>query len=60
VLAVRRPIIVPHKTGTKLTSKWDGPYVVREVYANSAYKLVSANGVLVGPMNGKFLKLYHP
>ncbi|XP_012855546.1 PREDICTED: uncharacterized protein LOC105974934 [Erythranthe guttata] len=29
VLAVRRPIIVTHKTGNKFTSKWDGPYVVK-------------------------------
>ena len=28
VLVVRRPIIVFHETGSKFTSKWDGPYAV--------------------------------
>ena len=60
VLAVRRPIIIPHKTGSKFTSKWDGPYVIREAYTNGAYKIVGADGVRVGPINGKFLKLYYP
>ena len=60
VLAVRRPIIIPHKTGSKFTSKWDGPYVVREVYTNGAYRIVGTDGVRVGPINGKFLKLYYP
>ena len=60
VLAVKRPIIIPYKTGSKFTSKWDGPYVVREVYTNDAYRIVGTDGVRVGPINGKFLKLYHP
>ena len=60
VLAVRRPIIVSHKSGSKFTSKWDGPYVVREVYTNGAYKIVGADGVRIGPINGKFLKRYYP
>ena len=59
VLAVRRPIITSRKTGNKFTSKWDGPYVVREVYTNGAYKIVDAEGVRVGPINGKFLKRYY-
>ena len=36
VLAVRKPIITTHRTGNKFTSKWDGPYVVQEVYTNGA------------------------
>ncbi|KAL2937299.1 Gypsy retrotransposon integrase-like protein 1 [Bienertia sinuspersici] len=60
VLAVRRPIITSKKTGSKFTSKWDGPYVVQEVYTNGAYKIVDADGVRVGPINGKFLKRYYP
>lgn len=59
VLAVRRPIITSRKTGNKFTSKWDGPYVVREVYTNGAYKIVDAEGLRVGPINGKFLKRYY-
>jgi len=59
VLAVRRLIIVSHKTGSKFTSKWDGPYVVKEVYTNGAYKIIDADGVRVGPINRKFLKRYY-
>uniref|UniRef100_A0A803M8C3 RNase H type-1 domain-containing protein n=1 Tax=Chenopodium quinoa TaxID=63459 RepID=A0A803M8C3_CHEQI len=42
VLAVSRPIITSRKTGSKFTSKWDGRYVVREVYTNGAYEIVDA------------------
>ncbi|KAI3455106.1 hypothetical protein Pfo_011769 [Paulownia fortunei] len=59
VLAVRRPIITIHRTGNKFTSKWDGPYVVKEVYTNGAYKLVAEDGLRIGPINGKFLKRYY-
>ncbi|XP_074290302.1 uncharacterized protein LOC141617032 [Silene latifolia] len=41
------------------TSKWDGSYVVQEVYTNGAYKIVDEDGVHVGPINGKFLKRYY-
>ena len=60
VLAVRRPIIMTHRTGSKFTSKWEGPYVVHEVYSNGAYKIVDAEGVRVGSINGRFLKRYYP
>jgi len=60
VLAMRRPIIITHRTGNKFTSKWDGPYVVQEVYTNGAYKLVAEDGLRIGPINGKFLKRYYP
>ena len=59
VLALRRPIIMTHKTKSKFTSKWDGPYVVQEVYTNGAYKIVEENGLRIGPINGKFLKRYY-
>ncbi|XP_073119596.1 uncharacterized protein [Henckelia pumila] len=59
VLAVRRPIITTHRTENKFTSKWDGPYVVKEVYTNGAYKLVAEDGLRIGPINGKFLKRYY-
>ena len=45
VLAVRRPIITTHRTENKFTSKWDGPYVIQEVYSNGAYKLVTGDGL---------------
>ncbi|XP_073271456.1 uncharacterized protein [Primulina huaijiensis] len=59
VLAVRRPIITTHRTGNKFTSKWDGSYVVKEVYTNGAYKLVDEDGLRIGSINGKFLKRYY-
>ena len=59
VIAVRRPIITTHRTGNKFTSKWDGPYVVQEVYTNGAYKLIDNDGVRIGPINGKFLKRFY-
>nr|XP_009792388.1 PREDICTED: uncharacterized protein LOC104239453 [Nicotiana sylvestris] len=58
VLVVRRPIITSRKSGGKFTSKWDGPYVVQEAYSSGAYKLVDADGMRIGPINGKFLKRY--
>ena len=33
-----------NKTGSKFTPKWDGPYVVREVYSNGAYMIVDKEG----------------
>ena len=59
VLAVRRPIITTHYTGNKFTSKWDGHYVVQEVYINGAYKLIDNDGVKIDPINGKFLKRFY-
>ena len=59
VLAVWWPIITTHRTGNKFTSKWDGPYVVQEVYTNRAYKLIDNDGVRIGPINGKFLKRFY-
>ncbi|KAA0025449.1 uncharacterized protein E5676_scaffold68G00260 [Cucumis melo var. makuwa] len=40
VLAVRRPIIMTRHTGNKFTPKWDGPYIVKEVFTNGAYKII--------------------
>ncbi|XP_071902614.1 uncharacterized protein [Coffea arabica] len=59
LLAVQRPIILTHGRQRKFTSKWNGPYVVREVYTNGSYKLVVENGLRIGPINGKYLKRYY-
>ncbi|XP_038885779.1 uncharacterized protein LOC120076069 [Benincasa hispida] len=59
VIAVRRPIITTRHTGNKFTPKWDGPYVVKEVYTNGAYKIVDQDGLRIGPINGKFLKKFY-
>ena len=43
----------------KFLSKWDGLYVMQEVYTNGAYKIIDQDGVRVGPINGRFLKQYY-
>ena len=58
VLAVRRPIIFLQKI-KKFVAKWDGPYVVQEVYSSGSYKLVDNDGMKIGPINGKYLKRYY-
>ncbi|KAB2599256.1 hypothetical protein D8674_009527 [Pyrus ussuriensis x Pyrus communis] len=46
VLALRRPIITTHKTKSKFTSKWDGPYVIQEIYTNGAYLIMAEDGTV--------------
>ena len=61
VLAVRRPMVMTHKTKGKFQAKWEGPFVVESVYSNGAYRLANANGdIIMMPINGKFLKRYYP
>ncbi|KAM1996392.1 hypothetical protein ACFX15_029344 [Malus domestica] len=60
VLALRRPIITTHKTKSKFTSKWDGPYIIQEVYTNGAYLIVAKDGLKIGPINDRFWKRYYP
>ena len=58
MLTLRRPIIVTHHTGGNFTPKWEGPYVVYQVYANGAYEVVDGEGFQLGPINDKFLNHY--
>ena len=61
VLAVRRPMVMTHKTKGKFQPKWEGPFVVESVYSNGAYRLITSDGnTLMMPINGKFLKEYYP
>lgn len=60
VLEVHRPIILNKGIGNKFTSKWDGPYVVKEAYSSGTYKIVDQDGVRVDPINAMFLKQYFP
>ncbi|KAA0046774.1 uncharacterized protein E6C27_scaffold216G00580 [Cucumis melo var. makuwa] len=59
VLAIRRPIITMKHTGNKFTPKWDGHYIIKEVYTNGGYKIVDRGGLKVGPINCKFLKKFY-
>jgi len=59
VLVLRRPIVVTHKTKGKFEPKWEGPYVIEQVYDGGAYQLVDQQGARpMPPINGRFLKKY--
>jgi len=61
VLAVRRPMVMTHKTKGKFQPKWEGPFVVESVYSNRAYRLITPDSdTLMMPINDKFLKKYYP
>ena len=52
VLAVRRLMIITHKTKGKFQPKWEGPFVI---------ELITPDGdTLMMPINGRFLKKYYP
>jgi hypothetical protein len=50
------PIIISKLMGNKFLFKWDGSYVVQEVYTNRAYKIIDENELRIGFINEKFLK----
>jgi hypothetical protein len=59
VLVLRRPIVVTHKTKGKFEPKWEGPYIIEQVYDGGAYQLVDGQGERpMPPINGRFLKKY--
>jgi len=61
VLAVRRSMIMTHKTKGKFQPKWEGPFVIEIIYSNRAYYLITPDGdTLMMPINGRFLKNYYP
>jgi len=60
VLAVKRPMIVTHKSRGKFDEKWEGPFIIDTVYSNDAYGLLNQDGDrCLMPVNGKFLKRYY-
>ena len=44
----------------KLERKWVGPWTIVEVQYNGTYKVADHIGVRTQPINGDYLKLYHP
>jgi len=45
-----------HKTKGKFQPKWKGPFVVKIIYSNGAYRLANPNGdTLKMSINTKFL-----
>ena len=61
VLAIRRSMIMMHKTKGKFQPKWEGPFIIETVYSNGAYRLITPDGdTLMMPISGRFLKKYYP
>ena len=42
---------------SKFTSKWDGPYVVQEVYTNGAYKIISKDRLRIELISKEFYQM---
>ncbi|KAG2589916.1 hypothetical protein PVAP13_5NG347850 [Panicum virgatum] len=60
VLAVIRPMNITHRMQRKFEPKWEGPYIVKDVYSSGAYRIISPDGeYCLPPVNGKFLKCYY-
>ncbi|KAM1100828.1 hypothetical protein ACFX2B_007168 [Malus domestica] len=59
IWSVIKPIITTHKTKSTITSKWDGLYVIQEVYTNGVYLIMAEDVLKIGLINGKFLKHYY-
>jgi ribonuclease HI len=60
VLAVIRPMNVTHRMQGKFEPKWEGPYIIKDVYSSGAYRIISPDGEYCPPpVNGKFLKRYY-
>ena len=59
VLAVRRPMKLTRRTKGKFEPKWEGPFIVSQVFSNSAYQLTTEDGSrTMPPVNGRLLKKY--
>ena len=60
VLAVIRPMNITHQMTGKFEPKWEGPYIVKDVYSSGAYRIIYPDGeYCTPPVNGKFLKRYY-
>jgi len=59
VLVLRRPIVVTHRTKEKFEPKWEGSFVIEQVYDGGAYQLIDDHGLRpMPPINGRHLKKY--
>ena len=60
VLAVIHPMNITRRMKGKFEPKWEGPFVIKEVYSSGTYRIISPDGeYLPAPVNGKFLKRYY-
>ena len=54
-------MIMTHKTKGKFQLKWERSFIIKIVYSNGVYRLITPNGdTLMMPINGRFLKKYYP
>ena len=44
VLAVKRPMIVTHKSRGKFDEKWEGPFIIAKILKPGTYKLDNSQG----------------
>jgi hypothetical protein len=44
-VVLRRPIIITHRTKGKFEPKWEGPFIIEQVYDSGAYQLVDHQGL---------------
>jgi hypothetical protein len=52
--------VVTGKAKGKLGSKWEGSFVIEQVYDGDAYQLINQEGERpMLPINGRFLKKYY-
>jgi hypothetical protein len=52
--------VVIGKAKGKLEPKWEGPFVIEQVYDGGAYQLINQEGERpMPPINGRFLKKYY-
>ena len=59
-LAIRRPMILTHKSKRKFEPKWEEPYVIDKVYSNGVYAVLTIEGKrCMMPINREFLKRYY-
>ena len=54
-------MVMTHKTKKKFKPKWEGSFVVKSVYSNGAYYLITPDDeTLMMSINDRFLKKYYP
>jgi hypothetical protein len=59
VLVLRCPIIITHKKKGKYEQKWEGSFIIEQVYDGGSYQLMDHQGCRHMPsVNGRYLKKY--
>jgi hypothetical protein len=63
-MVLRETPVYQREAGGKLASKWDGPYIIKEIKGTGAYVLMDAEGRDMGhtldrPWNNLYLKRYY-